>query len=285
MKLFNSLLVPIDNSKEAEDMLKYVAMFCVKYDSKITLLHTIKLSYLAKYSSNIPTFVSLEKLMKSEIYHKIKEDYYKNHVKPLLDKAVDILVKNGVNEHNIILKVREGFPAEEIVKEAEEEDYSCMFIKRGVDKDSIAKTTEKVIHTCYKLPIFVFGYRGIKEKKTVESILVPFNNTKHSIEALKVAKTIQETFNSKVTILNVNNEDESDISANVGKYLKKFEIIFRSGDVVEEIVEEVLSKNYDLVIFGRRCPSLKKTLFGSISENVTKKIKETPVCLVTYCRE
>ncbi len=281
MKLFNSIMTPIDNSKEAIEMLKYVARFAVKFNSKITLLHILRLSYIAKYSKNIPTFLSIKKLTKSEVYQKIKEDYYKNNVEPLFKTAIETLKSSGVKEGNIRTKVREGFPAEEIVKEAKSGEYSCMFIKRGIDKGKIAKTTLRVIQNCYSLPIFVFGHK--RTERVLNRVLVPFNGKKHSLEAVRVAKLLEKAFNSKITLLHVGNDEK--VFKRVEEHVKKYKKVLRKGDIAEEIIKEALHNDYDLIIFGRRCPSLKKTLLGSVSEKVTKEITQIPICLTTFCKK
>ncbi len=279
MKVFKNLLVPIDYSEETVDMLKYLAVFASKFNSEITLLHTIKLSYLAKYSRNIPTFISLEKHMNGDVFKKIKESYYNTRVKPMFNSAIEILKEFGIPRDRIEIKVREGYPSEEIVKEAKGGRYSCMFIKRGRDEGKIAKTTEKVVKKCYSIPIFVFGYRGI-ESGGVKNILVPFNGTKHSLEAVKVANLVAEAFGSKTSLLYVG--ENKDVFKGIDKYIDS-EHIVRRGEVSKEIIKEALTGDYDLIVIGRRCPSLKKTLLGSISESIVKNIEEIPICLVTYC--
>lgn len=133
----------------------------------------------------------------------------------------------------------------------------------------------------------------------MNNILVAVDGSKYSQKALFKAKQLATALNSEVTILNVVGiwdnvyTHNTTLKAQLGKtelenterILKEAEEIFegfpgkmtamyKTGDVVEEIVKLAEDGGYDLVIMGSRgAGAFSRTLIGSVSDKVLHHIK------------
>ncbi len=88
-----------------------------------------------------------------------KEEELKNEAKRLLDKAKAVFLQAGVSEGLITTKFQTGKPADEILKEAEEEDYNLIIMGRkgrSAIKDLIlGGTSSTVIQRCQRPTIAI----------------------------------------------------------------------------------------------------------------------------------
>lgn len=211
------------------------------------------------------------------------------------------------------LKSRVGNPAEEIIWEAEENDYNLvvMGLHRGKFEDfSIGGVTHKVA-VYAKLPVLV-----VKKDVKLERMLVCTDGSEQAEEAIHCAAHIAKDIGAKVVLLSVFQpveafEDSSvpelseDMKEKLRKKVSEFpipekkylddgkrlfkqigieaETKFVEGGATQEILREADEGKYDLVVTGSRGLSgLKRLIMGQVSSNVLEKA-ETNVLIVRNC--
>lgn len=211
------------------------------------------------------------------------------------------------------LKSRVGNPAEEIIWEAEENDYNLvvMGLHRGKFEDfSIGGVTHKVA-VYAKLPVLV-----VKKDVKLERMLVCTDGSEQAEEAIHCAAHIAKDIGAKVVLLSVFQpveafEDSSvpelseDMKEKLRKKVSEFpipekkylddgkrlfkqigieaETKFVEGGATQEILREANEGKYDLVVTGSRGLSgLKRLIMGQVSSNVLEKA-ETNVLIVRNC--
>ncbi|MDY0235937.1 MAG: universal stress protein [Gudongella sp.] len=133
----------------------------------------------------------------------------------------------------------------------------------------------------------------------MKKILVATDGSKYSQKALFKAKQIATDMGSEVTALsivtlydNIYSHNKA-IKSELGKaemerskdvlkeaeeifadFKGKFETVYKTGDVVEEIVKLAEEGNYDLLIMGSRgLGAFSRTLLGSVSDKVIHHVK------------
>lgn len=135
------VLVPVDGSSESESILRYVTYMATKLNLEVTLFHVLVLdSDVIPYSTEALRR-STEALRQLNQVRKNKEGYIKR-----LDTR---LKRKSVNVNSVFKEVLTGGAAEEIIKLAEEEDFSLVAMsthgRSGVGRWIFGSNAEKVL--------------------------------------------------------------------------------------------------------------------------------------------
>lgn len=189
-----------------------------------------------------------------------------------------------------ILKLREGNPAEEIIREAEGLRYHLVVIGANKELPSGLGRVSREVAEYVRLPVLVVR-KDIKPKK----ILVCTDGSRQAEEAIRCAGYLAKALKAKMVLLSVAQPVEPERERlpeekcleKGKKMLKKIgvkaETKLKEGSATEEILREAKSGNYDLIVTGSRGLSkLKRLLMGHVSLNVLEKA-ETNVLIVRNC--
>ncbi len=292
-KIFKKVLVPLDKSEASEKVVNYVACLASLFEvEKIVLLHVIRLSYLARHAEHVTG--KLEKVEETEAFKRIKKVYYKEKVKPFLNRAKQHMISAGVLQDKIEIKIREGSLVDEVIREAEN-NYTSLVIKRGANLDKgikIAKATKSIIHSLRDIAIFVVGEEKVDVKSCpMPKILVPIDGSSHSLRAVECAASLLKIFKEGIlnlTLLYVNGKDKSNVMKKARKIFNKRGIEnrtikekIRRGSPGKEIVKEAREYDYSTIIMGRRGLSkIQELLIGSVTKYVLENLPEATIVVV-----
>ena len=148
------VLVPVDGSRESESILRYTIYMATELDLEVTLFHIWD-----RHSETIPH--TTEQLGKINKVRKHKEGY----VKRLETK----LKRKGVNIKSVFKEVLTGGAAEEIIKLADEGDFSMVAMsthgRTGVGRWIFGSNAEKVLEEG-STPLLLVRPRKRKKKTT-----------------------------------------------------------------------------------------------------------------------
>ncbi|MCI0393315.1 MAG: universal stress protein [Chloroflexi bacterium] len=210
----------------------------------------------------------------------IKHESDRPRAEAILARAIELLAPAGFE---VQTRIRVGQPADEIIQEARESKYDLMVMGERPEHNLITRvmgsTTERVI-THAPCPIIV-----AKEKSgPIQHILVCDSGVENNSMVRRFTRRMAELLgeNVKVTLLHVMSQmsagpgvtNGQDLSATAeeliqehspeGQILKRDLAILqqaqtqvhpkvRHGLVVEEILAEARSGNYDLIVIGAHC--------------------------------
>ncbi|MFQ5888185.1 MAG: universal stress protein, partial [Candidatus Hydrothermarchaeales archaeon] len=246
----------------------------------------------------------------------VHETPSEEHVEELVFKESE---KGGYSLHlsgtqgELDLKIRDGNPPEEIIREAEERGYNLLVMgghKGPLDDYSVGNVTRQVAEYI-KIPVWV-----VKEDVKLKRMLVCTDGSEQANEAIHCAAHIAKALGVKVVLLSVSHpvkafEDSStaelgeDMKERLKKKIREFPIpekkyldegkrLFKQigieagtklvdGDAVKEILREASEGKYDLIVTGSRGFSgLKRLIMGRVSLNVLEKA-EANVLIVRNC--
>ena len=128
--------------------------------------------------------------------------------------------------------------------------------------------------------VIVFSYPQQMYRVAYDRILVPTSGYRHAQRALDIAITFVRRFGGSITSLYVGSASDAD-KANI--VLKKAEAhmtrlgacgcpLFRTGNVVDKIVEEAVNGQYTLIIIGStERPGYYKFLLGTVADEIVKR--------------
>jgi nucleotide-binding universal stress UspA family protein len=146
------VLVPVDGSKESESILRYVTYMATELDLEVTLFHA-----WVRESEDIP--FTKEGLEQINQLRKRREDYIK--------RMETRLKRKGVNVNSVFKEVLTGGAAEEIIKLAEEGDFSMVTMsthgRSGLGRWIFGSNAEKVLEGG-STPLLLVRPRKKKEK-------------------------------------------------------------------------------------------------------------------------
>jgi len=130
----DKVLVPVDGSKESESILRYIAYMAATLNLEVTLFHV-----WVRESEDIPlTIEGVERLNK-----------VKKHREGYLKRIEARLKHEGVNVNSVFKEILTGGAAEEIIKLAEEGDFSMVAMsthgRSGVGRWIFGSNAEKVL--------------------------------------------------------------------------------------------------------------------------------------------
>jgi len=306
MEILKKILLPVDKSESSERAINFSLNFLnlTKKEIELTIFHVVSThGYLSSHMQNIDLRVEL--LKQSEEFLKIKKLY----VEKVVDQFMEEYAKrfSELKHVKITKKVVEGDPGNEILKEAETNDYSLIIIGRRfmshLKEVIIGSVSSKIIYGVKNKSILLVGKEELKKGRI--KVLLPVDGSVYSEKALdwgiSLIKTIEGV--EKITILKVINFDlfeirvkngidpvkeaEEIVNYSAGKFLKNgipSELIntkIKKGNPAEEIKEEIEKENYDLVIIGRKGRSnIKDLVLGGVSTFIIHKVFSASIVLM-----
>jgi len=148
------VLVPVDGSKESESILRYVTYIATELDLEVTLFH----AWVRKSEDITFTTEGLKRLNQAR---KRREGYIK--------RIETRLKRKGVNVNSVFKEVLTGGAAEEIIKMAEEGDFSMVAMsthgRSGLGRWIFGSNAEKVLEAG-STPLLLVRPRKRRKKTT-----------------------------------------------------------------------------------------------------------------------
>jgi len=308
----SKVLLPIDgseHSRRAVYFTGYLGIALGKNLQGIALLSVLTGRYMRRRIPYVDYRSDILKL--SGTFTKFRERHVKQDIKPALDQGENILRDLGI-EQPIEKLIVDGDPAEEIVRIANEENYTAIILARrgltGIIGILLGSITNKVVHSAVSQTVYVVGQKIPKDKQCpVSRVLVPVDGSTYALKgvehaasmALALKKHIKEiellrvinlAFYERRLMEGIDLEDETKtildearsvlIDAGVPKRLISTQV--RIGGPAEEIIKEAEKRNFNLIIMGRKGrTALKDFVLGGISSTVLQRCQNISVAIVS----
>ena len=306
------ILLPVDgseHSKRAVQFSGYLGASMGKSLSGIALLRVITGSYLSRHISYVD--FRAEVLKESETFKRVKEEHLAKNIRPLLDETEKILRDIGI-EVKIEKLIADGDPANEIVRVADEGNFSTIIMaRRGLTEIKgffLGSVTSKVVHAASRQTVYIVGQRFLKDKTCpVPKILIPVDGSSYSMKGVEHAARLAGELKGsidKITILRIINlatytervREGIDPEEEAKKILEEAKAILLKAEVPEgiittkvsvgkpadEILKEAEEGDYHLIIIGRKGrTALKDLVLGGVSATVLQRCQAPTIAIVS----
>lgn len=300
------ILVPVDGSEHSKRAVKFASDFSNSLAKGIKLIALVRV-VTGRYMYDRIPYIDFrsEILKKSDSFLRFKLNHIEKKVRPSLEEAENILRETGIK--SIEKYILEGDPAEEIIKKADEGNFSIiMMARRGLSELMgiiLGSVTGKVVHRTIRQTVYVIG----QKISPVSKILVPVDGSAYSMKGVEhtacIAQEMKELI-SNITLLRVvnlafyeryvekgiNPEDEAVkiVELARGMFFKETiskDIIktkVRLGNPAEEIIKESNEGNYDLIVIGRKGrTALKDLILGGVSSTVINRCQDKTIAIAS----
>jgi nucleotide-binding universal stress UspA family protein len=309
---YEKILLPIDGSEHSRRAVKFAGSLGISSGrqlSGITLLRVITGRYMKNY---LPFFdFRAEILKQSDTFTNYKQRHIETNILPSLDECERILRDIGF-EGQIDKVMLEGDPSQEIIRIADEENFSTIIMaRRGISEFAgiiLGSVTNKVVHSAIGQTVYIVGQKIPEGKRCpITKVLIPLDGSSYSMKGvIHVASLFQELkdFIDNITLLKVINvavylkrlkegidseEEAEKILSEAKEILLKVNIPekiistkVRVGDPSEEIIREAEENDYNLIIIGRKGrTALKDLILGGVSTTVFQRCQDTTITLVS----
>jgi nucleotide-binding universal stress UspA family protein len=306
------ILLPVDGSKHSKRAVQfagYLGASMGKSLSGITLLHILAGGYLSRHMENVDFRTKV--LMESEVFKRIKETHINQDINPFLDEGEKLLRDSGI-EASIERLIREGEAANEIIKAADEGQFSTIIMaRRGLSTLKglfLGSVTGKVVHAATRQTVYIVGQRVLKSKTCpIPRILIPVDGSSHSMRGVEHAACLISAFAASldsITLLRVINpalfaerlKEGIDPDKEARTILDKAKEVFLRADIPErvitskmrigtpsdEILREAEEGDYNLIIMGRKGrTAFKDLILGGVSSTVLQRCQNPTVAIVS----
>lgn len=294
--MYNKMLVLLDGSNLAQVVFTYAQELSARLNINLELLHVCS----PQEAEQLP----------------MRQAYMEHMAEVLQKKAMEIRSKIGdqtsSSEVKAQGKVVVGYPAEEILKYADENNIDLIMLsthgRSGVRDWDIGNVANKVIHAS-KVPIWMVPTELreaiIYDKLTKRIMVIPLDGSKMSEAALPHAVNIakQRGVEPDMVLVHVERMPISHVTSeqlklheakilekkqyldDIVKRLEKEGIKARakvlSGEPAEAIINFIKDNPAQLIVMATHGHvGLSKMIFGSTTENILHLVKKTPILLV-----
>jgi nucleotide-binding universal stress UspA family protein len=299
-KMYKRMLVLLDGSKMAEVVFSYARELSGRLGLDLDLLHVCNTE-------------EAQQLPMRQAYIEHMAEILKAQSQEICNQAEVKTAKKTIQARG---KVVVGYPAEEILKYAGENKIDLVMLathgRSGIRRWGLGSVTDKVIHEA-DVPVWLVPaslHEGILYDKIPKRIiLVPLDGSKLAEEVIPhvIALAKQRGVDTKIMLVNVSKpitpklseEDKSLIGEDVTSlkttgelYLKTVVKRFEDaglnaeaeqlvGDPAEEIVRYAATYEPRMIVMSTHGRSgFSRFVFGSVTENVLRRLQKTPLFLV-----
>jgi nucleotide-binding universal stress UspA family protein len=276
IQLFKKILVPVDGSHSCLHAKMFALLISKKFKSKVTVVHVVSHEFMH------PELKAQYQLPHS-ILHKI-DDAYLEAGKKIVRNAEDMFREAGIEVEPRLVKHED--PAELILGLIKDEKYDLVIIGNRAESQSerysLGSVTEKVARHA-ECPVLI-----VKQKPKIEKLLTAVDGSKYADKALEYAVQLAKNFNSKLSLLHVE-EDKLvriggpqvvDCLGTVGECILKdaskkvesisFDQILEYGSPAEIIIKVAKKAKVDVIVVGSRgLSSIRRYLLGSVSDDIS----------------
>jgi nucleotide-binding universal stress UspA family protein len=292
------ILVPVDFSSTSRDALALAASLARRSGGKLTLLHV----------GATPTY-SMTQAWSASMHMPIRElhERMKRESQALVERWLQSDVPAGVEARTVL---REGFPPDEIVAEADDHDLVVIGThgRTGADRVALGSVAERGVRRC-KVPVLVAPgvarEAGRRVDAPFENVLVAIDFSESSTRVLRAAIAMAGTTGAKLTLLHVVISESIMISQvwmdalspsvlelhdkmvrEAQRQLDRMmrdevpeplrgQALLREGLAANTIVQQISLGSYDLVVMGTHGHTgIQRVILGSVAERV---LRHSPV--------
>jgi nucleotide-binding universal stress UspA family protein len=291
--MYRKMLVLLDGSNLAEVVFTYAQELAARLNLNLELLHVCS----AQEAEQLP----------------MRQAYIDHMVEILQNKAAEIRSRIGdKTEVKIQGKIVIGYPAEEILKYADENDIDLIMLsnhgRSGIKAWDIGNVANKVIHAS-KVPVWMvpteLREEIIYDKLPKRTMVIPLDGSKlseavipHAINIAQqrgaetdmvlvhVEQTITPFMNySQMKQQEAERSEKKNYLDSVVKRIGAENVKARSelleGDPAETIITFVKNNPAQLIAMATHGHTvLSRMIFGSTTENILNLVKKTPIFLV-----
>jgi nucleotide-binding universal stress UspA family protein len=298
--MYKKMLVLLDGSKIAEVVFTYARELSGRLGLDLDLLHVCK----AEEAQQLP----------------MRQAYIEHMAETLQAQSQDIQNQGeGRAEKKPVKasgKVVVGYPAEEILKYADENKVDLIMLAThgisGIRRWGLGSVADKIIHEA-NVPVWLVPaslHEGIiYDNIPQRAILVPLDGSKLAEEVIPhvIELTRQRDATTQILLVNVakpsasrfSTEDKTLIGEDLAslktvgeQYLKTMAVKLTAqglsveyeqlvGDPAEEIVRYSAAYQPRLIVMSTHGRSgFSRFVFGSVAENVLRRLQKTPVFLI-----
>ncbi|MGA9139471.1 MAG: universal stress protein [Methanocella sp.] len=128
--------------------------------------------------------------------------------------------------------------------------------------------------------VIIFSYRRELYPVMYDRILVPTSGYRHAQRAMDIAINFVKRFGGEITAMYVGSSSDAEkanivlkkTEAHAQRLGVKSDTLFRTGNVVDKIIETTLNGQYTLIIIGStERPGYYKFLLGSVADEIVKR--------------
>ncbi len=297
-----NILLPIDGSEHSKRALKFAGYLGSSLGDTLKRIGILRVVTGRYMKDHIPFFDFRSDILKqSDSFKKFKRRHIDTNIKPTLDESVKILKEAGITVP-IEKFITEGDPSNEIIRLADEKDFSTiMMARRG-----ISELTSVILGM--KQTVYIVGQKIPHEKMCpIRRILIPVDGSPYSIKGVRygafLAQSLQK-FIDHITLLRVINlafyetrlmegidiEGEAkNILAEAKKILLMDGVEERFittkiciGNPADEILRESSENDHDTILLGRKGRSIFKDLIlGGVSTTVIQRCINQSVIIIS----
>lgn len=267
----SKILVPIDSSNMSLMAEEIAAMIAKRTKATVTILHA---SQMLTFMYTVPGAIE------DEILSSIEQE-----AESIVNNARALFKEEKVEAETKIVRVSD--PANGILEVAHNYDMVVMGAHGENEKDpyALGSVTKKVImHT--NCPTII-----AKNVSRMSNLLVCVDGSENSIKAFDYALKLAEKMDSRITLLNIQEQrlykTSPKVAEELGKKIlsktldaagkakiKEVDKKLEFGVISDRIVEIAEKGNYDLIVIGSRgLGIISRFLMGSVSDDVSHKAK------------
>ncbi len=302
------VLIPVEESVCSEQALVFAGCLLSRLSPEITqevwVVHVLSATYLQTMARRLDFRV--EVLKDTAFFRSLRENYLKEKVYPLLDKALEQLKALGVKAE-LKKEVLFGDPAKEIIKMAQEGGFQTVIMgRRGLSclkEKFLGSCSLAVSHRSGSHTTYIVGQKIKDHTCPSLKIVVPVDGSKPSVGALKEASGLALALDKvkKISLLHVIDaayeldhlperieeakkllEEFKDKAFFYGVPEGMLQTDIRIGRPASEIISYANEEDFNLIIMGRRgLTGLKELILGSVSSKVLHKAENFTVALIS----
>ncbi len=268
--MFERILIPLDGSELAESVLIQVRQLLKRREAELLLLRVVTLPPSTEADAGLPL------------------DHMKASAEEYLRKTTSRLATEGIRVRS---KVVEGFPANQILEVAQEEQATLIAMsthgRTGLSRWVFGSVTEKVLRSSpipvLAIPSFL-GTGGDAFVRKVQElpfkkIVVPIAAAELSLEVIPPLMEVARLFSSTVYLVNVCEGTECTVPVHEMRMAYEklrdggvtAEPIVKEGDPALQILETCEEKDADLIAMTTHGRSgIPRWLMGSVAEKVLR---------------
>jgi len=271
-----NVIVGIDFSETSLGALEHAVSLSLRLKSKLTLLFVV--------SPDAKLMEEIDKDKKSNIV-----DVAEKKMKELEAQCQRVLPR-----HNVKHKIRIGKVSQEINAEAKEQGDAIIVVGThgcsGFEELLIGSTAFRIINQSDYPIITIRG--GVSIHRDLTSILVVIDDTRETLQKLKIAAPLAKAFNAKVEIMGFYPSQFKNIKATIDAYVHRAEVYLTERDVrftstfiestekVKSVLNFAKSKDVNLIIVMKEVEMNGENVFvlAPFSERI---VNRSPIPILT----
>lgn len=276
---YMKVLVAVDKSDESQMALRYACHLLEHFDARIDALHVRPDEAQAAPESYYAPFVA-----KKGVAAWIDEET--EAVEDRIYGACEICSTGKVPCHP---RFAEGDPAEEILNLAEVEDYDMIVLgshgRSSLRGFLLGTVHSKVLHHA-RQPILI-----VRNFRPIHRVLVAYRGSECDRGALSLIASLLRQRKPEITILQVQESGKAGTEPVENPFCDGIETLLEpghtpvartvEGDFVDEILKEVVTERYDLIVLGAYGKK-RRGRFGLISDEALNIARLTTRPVLIY---